>query len=96
MGDTGSLTLGAVMGTIAILTRHEILLVLIGIIYVLETLSCLIQRYYYKLTHKRVFPMAPIHHTFEKKGWNERNIVKLFWTIGLLFNLIALLIGIYI
>ena len=96
MGDTGSLSIGALMGTISILTRHELLLILIALVFVLETLSCLIQRYFYKLTHKRVFPMTPIHHTFEKLGWNERNIVKLFLIIGLIFNLIALLIGIYI
>ena len=66
MGDTGSLSLGATLGTIAILTRHEILLIIIGIVFVIETLTCLIQRFYYKLTKKRIFPMTPIHHTFEK------------------------------
>ena len=96
MGDTGSLTLGAVMGTISVLTRHEILLVLIGFVYVIETLSCLIQRYYFKLTKKRLFPMAPLHHTFEKLGFSEVNIVKIFWIVGLIFDLIALLIGIYV
>ena len=96
MGDTGSLCLGATIGSIAILTRHELLLVLIGIVFVIETLSCLIQRYYYKLTHKRLFPMAPIHHTFEKIGWNERDIVKLFWTIGLIASLIAIIYGIWL
>lgn len=93
MGDTGSLALGATLGSISILTRHEFLLILIGLVFVVETLSCLIQRYYYKLTKKRVFPMAPIHHTLEKLGWKERDIVKLFWLIGLLSSLIALLIG---
>ena len=96
MGDTGSLCLGATIGSIAILTRHELLLVLIGIVFVIETLSCLIQRYYYKLTKKRFFPMAPIHHTFEKIGWNERDIVKLFWTIGLIASLIAIIYGIWL
>ena len=96
MGDTGSLTLGATLGTIAILTRHEILLIVIGIVFVIETLTCLIQRYYYKLTKKRLFPMTPIHHTFELKGWNERNIVKLFWIIGLLASLVSLIYGIWI
>ncbi len=95
MGDTGSLSLGATLGTFAILTRHELLLVIIGIVFVMETLSCIIQRYYYKLTHKRIFPMAPIHHTFEKKGWNERDIVKLFWVIGLLGSMVALAFGVW-
>ena len=71
MGDTGSLTLGATLGTYAILTRHELLLILIGIVFVLETLSCIIQRIYYKFTKKRVFLMTPIHHTFEKMGYKE-------------------------
>lgn len=96
MGDTGSLALGATLGSIAILTRHEILLVLIGIVFVLETLSCLIQRFYYKLTHKRVFPMTPIHHTFEKMGMNEREIVKLFWVIGFVGSLLALCYGVWL
>lgn len=95
MGDTGSLSLGATLGTIAILTRHEILLILIGIVFVIETTTCLIQRYYYKLTKKRIFPMTPIHHTFEMKGWKENDIVKLFWVIGLLASLLALVYGIW-
>ena len=96
MGDTGSLALGATLGTIAILTRHEILLILIGIVFVIETTTCLIQRYYYKLTKKRILPMTPIHHTFEIKGWKENDIVKLFWVIGLLASLIALVYGIWL
>lgn len=92
MGDTGSLSLGATLGTVSILTRHEFLLILIGIVFVVETLSCLIQRYYYKLTKKRIFPMAPLHHTFEKLGWKERDIVKLFWLIGLIGSLISVLV----
>lgn len=96
MGDTGSLTLGATLGTIAILTRHELLLILIGIVFVIETITCLIQRYYYKLTKKRFFPMTPIHHTFEKLGWNERDIVKLFWIIGLIASMISLIYGVWI
>lgn len=96
MGDTGSLCLGATLGTIAILTRHEVLLILIGFVFVIETLSCIIQRFYYKLTRKRFFPMAPLHHTFEKKGWNERSIVKLFWIIGLISSMVALIFGVWI
>lgn len=96
MGDTGSLALGASLGTIAILTRHELLLILIGIVFVIETLTCLIQRYYYKLTKKRIFPMTPIHHTFEKLGWNERDIVKLFWIVGLLGSMLAIIYGVWL
>jgi phospho-N-acetylmuramoyl-pentapeptide-transferase len=96
MGDTGSLSLGATLGSIAILTRHELLLVLIGIVFVVETLSCIIQRYYYKLTKKRLFPMTPIHHTFEKLGWDERDIVKLFWIIGLVASMIAIIYGVWL
>jgi len=96
MGDTGSLALGATLGSIAIITRHELLLVLIGIVFVIETLSCIIQRVYYKLTKKRIFLMTPIHHTFEKKGWEEQDIVKLFWIVGLLASLIAISFGVII
>ena len=94
MGDTGSLATGATLGAIAILTRHELLLVLIGIVFVIETMSCVIQRFYYKLTHKRLFLMTPIHHGFEKKGYNEKDIVKIFWIIGLIASMIALTFGV--
>lgn len=94
MGDTGSLALGATLGSIAILTRHELLLVLIGIVFVIETLTCIIQRIYYKFTHKRLFLMTPIHHSFEKKGYNEREIVKLFCLIGILASMIAIIFGV--
>lgn len=94
MGDTGSLALGATLGSIAILTRHELLLILIGIVFVIETMSCIIQRIYYKFTKKRLFTMTPIHHGFEKKGYNERDIVKYFWIIGLLASMIAIIFGV--
>lgn len=94
MGDTGSLSLGATLGSIAILTRHELLLILIGIVFVIETMSCVIQRFYYKLTHKRLFLMTPIHHSFEKKGYDEKDIVKLFWIVGLLASMIAITFGV--
>ena len=96
MGDTGSLSLGATLGTIAILSRHEFLLILIGIVFIIETVSVILQRYYYKLTKKRLFLMAPLHHTFEKRNWNERDIVKLFWIIGLIGSMLALYFGVYI
>ncbi len=96
MGDTGSLTLGAVLGTLAILTRHELLLIIIGIVFVIETVSCILQVIYYKLTKKRLFPMTPIHHSFEKMGWKERDIVHLFWIIGFLGSMIAIIYGVWI
>ena len=94
MGDTGSLSLGATLGAYAIMTRHEVLLVLIGIVFVIETLSCIIQIIVYKITKKRVFPMTPLHHTFEKKGWKENDIVKLFWAVGLISCMLSLIWGV--
>lgn len=95
MGDTGSLALGATMGMIAILTRHELLLVIIGIVFVIETITCIIQRVYYKFTHKRIFPMTPIHHTLEQI-LPENEVVKILWLIGLLGCLFSLLFGVWI
>lgn len=94
MGDTGSLALGATLGSMAIMTRHEILLLLIGIVFVIETMSCILQIIYFKLTKKRLFPMTPLHHTFEKKGIPEYIIVRIFWIIGLIASLIALIYGV--
>ena len=94
MGDTGSLALGATMGSIAILTRHELLLVLIGIVFVIETLTCIIQRTYYKFTHKRLFLMTPIHHSFEKRGYSEREIVKIFCLIGIIASMLSIIFGV--
>ena len=95
MGDTGSLSLGATLGMIAILTRHELLLLIIGIVFVIETTTCIIQRVYYKFTHKRIFPMTPIHHTFERM-LPEREVVKIFWIVGLFASLVALIFGVWI
>lgn len=95
MGDTGSLAIGATLGAIAIITRHELLLIVIGIVFVIETMTCVIQRVYYKFTKKRIFPMTPIHHTFEKLGWAERDIVKLFWVIGLVGAMMAIIYGVW-
>ena len=92
MGDTGSLALGAALGSIAILTRHEIFLLVIGFVFVLETVSVIIQVSYYKITKKRIFLMTPLHHHFEKKGYSEQKIVKLFWIIGLISTLIAIIV----
>ena len=91
MGDTGSLSLGGLLGTISVITKHEIVLSIIGGVFVIETLSVIIQVYYFKLTGgKRVFLMAPIHHHFEKKGGKESKIVIRFWILAIIFALIGL------
>ncbi|MGY6703569.1 phospho-N-acetylmuramoyl-pentapeptide-transferase [Roseinatronobacter sp.] len=90
MGDTGSLSLGGALGAIAVSIKHEIVLAIVGGIFVVETLSVIIQVLYYKRTGKRVFLMAPIHHHFEKKGWAEPQIVIRFWIIALVLALIGL------
>ena len=91
MGDTGSLTLGAFMGYMAIISKSELLLILIGIIFVVETLSVILQVGSFKTRGKRIFLMAPIHHHFEIKGWNESKIIIRFWMIALIANIIALI-----
>jgi phospho-N-acetylmuramoyl-pentapeptide-transferase len=90
MGDTGSLALGGGLGTLAILTKHEILLIVIGGLFVIEALSVVIQVISFKLTGKRVFRMAPIHHHFELKGWEEPKIIVRFWIISILLALASL------
>ena len=90
MGDTGSLSLGGSLGAIGIITKHEIVLAITGGLFVLEALSVIVQVISYKLTGKRVFEMAPIHHHFEKKGWAESTIVIRFWIISIILALIGL------
>ncbi|MEL6583057.1 MAG: phospho-N-acetylmuramoyl-pentapeptide-transferase [Pseudomonadota bacterium] len=90
MGDTGSLALGGALGAIAVATKHEIVLAIIGGLFVVEALSVIIQVAVYKRTGKRVFLMAPIHHHFEKKGWAESTIVIRFWIISLVLALVGL------
>ena len=90
MGDTGSLALGGALGAIAVVTKHEIVLAIVGGLFVVEALSVIIQVLYFKRTGKRVFLMAPIHHHFEKKGWAEPQIVIRFWIISLILALIGL------
>lgn len=91
MGDTGSLGLGGAIGTISVITRHELVLCIIGGIFVIETLSVIIQVAYFKKTGgKRIFLMAPIHHHFEKKGWPESKVVIRFWILAIIFALIGL------
>ena len=90
MGDTGSLSLGGSLAAIAIIVKHEIVLAIVGGLFVLETVSVIIQVVSFKLTGKRVFKMAPIHHHFEKKGWAESTIVIRFWIIAIILALIGL------
>jgi phospho-N-acetylmuramoyl-pentapeptide-transferase len=90
MGDIGSLSLGGALGTLAILTKHEILLAIICGLFVIEALSVIIQVVSFKLTGKRVFRMAPIHHHFELKGWQEPKIIVRFWIISILLALMSL------
>ena len=96
MGDTGSLTLGATMATIAILTSHELSLAVIGGVFVIETLTVIIQISSVVLLKRRVFLMTPIHHHFERLGWRENDIVKLFWTVGFILSLCALIYGVWL
>jgi phospho-N-acetylmuramoyl-pentapeptide-transferase len=90
MGDTGSLALGGMLGTIAVATKHEIVLAIVGGLFVVEALSVIIQVASFKLTGKRVFRMAPIHHHFEKLGWSEPQVVVRFWIIAVVFALAGL------
>ncbi len=90
MGDVGSLSLGGALGALAVLTKNEILLVLVGGIFVLEAVSVILQVGSYKLRKKRIFAMAPIHHHYEKKGWSEPKIIVRFWIISILLALVAL------
>ena len=90
MGDTGSLALGGVLGAIAVITKHEIVLAIIGGLFVMEAVSVMAQVASFKLTGKRIFKMAPIHHHFEKKGWSESTIVIRFWIIAVVLAMIGL------
>ena len=90
MGDTGSLSLGGMIGATAVATKHEIVLVIIGGLFVMEALSVIIQVASFKMTGKRVFAMAPIHHHFEKKGWTESQVVIRFWIISVMLAMIGL------
>ena len=90
MGDTGSLALGGALGTVSVITKHELVLAIVGGLFVLETISVIVQVVSFKLTGKRVFAMAPLHHHFEKKGWAEPTIVIRFWIIASILALIGL------
>jgi phospho-N-acetylmuramoyl-pentapeptide-transferase len=90
MGDTGSLALGGLIGTVAVAVKHEIVLAIVGGLFVLETFSVIVQVVSFKLTGKRVFKMAPIHHHFEQLGWSEPQVVVRFWIIAFVLALIGL------
>mgnify|MGYP000150809362 FL=1 len=96
MGDTGSLALGGALATIAILTKHELSLFLIGGVFVVETLSSAIQIIAIRKFHKKVFLKAPLHHHFEELGWEETDIVKLFWVVGLFLAMIGIIYGVWL
>ena len=90
MGDTGSLSAGAMIGAVSVITKHELVLVIVGGLFVLETVSVIVQVVSFKLTGRRVFRMAPLHHHFEQKGWAEPTIVIRFWIIALVLALLGL------
>ena len=90
MGDVGALALGAALGLIAVIIRHEIVLLIMGGLFVLETVSVIVQVASFKITGKRVFRMAPIHHHFELKGWPEPRVIVRFWIIALVLVLVGL------
>ncbi len=96
MGDTGSLALGGALATVAILTKLEIILLIIGGVFVIETLSVIIQVISFKTTGKRVFKMSPLHHHYELVGWSEWRVVVTFWTVGLLFAMLGLYIEVWL
>lgn len=90
MGDTGSLAVGGTLGVVSVITKHELVLVIVGGLFVIEALSVILQVGYFKLTGKRIFLMAPIHHHFEKKGWQEPTIVIRFWIVSIILGLLGL------
>ena len=90
MGDTGSLSVGGAIGAVSVISKHELVLAIIGGVFVLETISVIVQVASFKLTGRRVFRMAPLHHHFEKKGWKEPTIVIRFWIIAMILALIGL------
>ena len=96
MGDTGSLALGAVMGAIAILTHRELTLLVVAFIFVIETLSVILQTFWVIVFKKKLFLMTPLHHHFEKLGWDEKDIVKLFWVAGLILAMAGIVFGVWV
>lgn len=96
MGDTGSLSLGATLAAVSIITNHEISLIAVAGVFVIETLSVILQVFSYKTFHKRIFLMSPLHHHFEKLGWSETDIVRMFYVFGMLLGMGAVIYGVWI
>ena len=96
MGDTGSLALGGTLAAISIVTSHELTLIVVAGVFVIETLVCILQRVSVRLSGKRIFLMTPLHHHFEKLGWKETDIVKLFWAVGIILSALAIVFGVWI
>jgi len=96
MGDTGSLALGGALATIAILTRHELSLAIVGGVFVIETLSSLVQIIAIRKFKKRIFKKAPLHHHFEQLGWAETDIVKMFWIVGFMLGMLGIIYGVWL
>ncbi len=96
MGDTGSLALGGTLAAVSIVSSHELTLLVVAGVFVIETLVCIIQRLSVRFTGKRVFLMTPLHHHFEKLGWQERDVVKMFWFFGIVLAALAILWGVWI
>ena len=96
MGDTGSLALGATLASVAIITKHEITFIVVSGVFIFETLVSIIQIISMVAFHRKVFLMTPFHHHLEKLGWDERDIVKLFWVIGLILSMMAITFGVWI
>jgi len=96
MGDTGSLAIGAVMGAVAILTHRELTLLVVAFVFVIETLSVILQTFWVQVFHRKLFLMTPLHHHFEKMGWQETDIVKLFWVVGLILSMAGIIFGVWV
>ena len=94
MGDTGSLALGGLIAAVAMVLKQEILLIIIGFVFVAEVCSVIIQVTYYKKTHKRIFKMAPLHHHFEMCGWSEEKVVTRFRLVGVILAVLGLVLGV--
>ena len=96
MGDTGSLAIGAIMGAVAILTHRELTLLVVAFVFVIETLSVIVQTFWVQVFHHKLFLMTPLHHHFEKLGWQETDIVKLFWVAGLILSMAGIIFGVWV
>ena len=96
MGDTGSLALGGVMSTIAVLTHREVTLAVVASIFIIETLSVILQVFWLYVFKKKLLLMTPLHHHFEKLGWKEQDIVKLFWVVGLVLAMGGIFFGVWL